>query len=139
MKKEKDLSTILLDIILFVASKLKYENQIKLLTSIPYFFILFITFLLIKVFGYSVLIYEIIFLSFAYYYYKKSNGIIFTFNFIEIPILFNTPKRKNSLRFVCISDTHNKTDELELPEGDVLLHSGDFTLEGKTEEGKKIF
>jgi len=34
-----------------------------------------------------------------------------------------------SVRFVCISDTHGRHDDLSplLPEGDVLLHAGDFT------------
>ena len=37
------------------------------------------------------------------------------------------PKQPNTIRFVCISDTHNKTKSLKVPEGDVLLHSGDFS------------
>ena len=39
---------------------------------------------------------------------------------------FDTEKKDNSVRFVCISDTHNKTKNLhnELPEGDVLIHAG---------------
>jgi len=37
-----------------------------------------------------------------------------------------------ALRFVCVSDTHGKEAELTklLPEGDVLLHGGDFTMAG---------
>ncbi|RXW15685.1 hypothetical protein EST38_g10167 [Candolleomyces aberdarensis] len=38
-------------------------------------------------------------------------------------------------RFVCISDTHCKT--FEVPDGDVLLHSGDLTKVGRTVEMKK--
>jgi len=37
---------------------------------------------------------------------------------------------KKVVRFVCISDTHCKTDNLHLPEGDVLIHAGDFTKLG---------
>jgi len=43
----------------------------------------------------------------------------------------NLKKQKaDSVRFVLISDTHNRTDELHLPEGDILLHAGDFTMFG---------
>ncbi len=39
------------------------------------------------------------------------------------------------MRLVCISDTHEKHEELgELPAGDVLIHAGDATLMG--EEGR---
>lgn len=39
------------------------------------------------------------------------------------------------LIFVCISDTHCKHEDLgELPKGDVLLVSGDFTQEGRPSE-----
>lgn len=34
------------------------------------------------------------------------------------------------MRLVCISDTHNQHDRLELPEGDVLIHAGDWTGTG---------
>lgn len=34
------------------------------------------------------------------------------------------------MRIVCISDTHNKHREIDLPEGDVLIHAGDFTNRG---------
>lgn len=33
-------------------------------------------------------------------------------------------------RFVCISDTHTYHDRISLPEGDVLIHSGDFSFTG---------
>lgn len=33
----------------------------------------------------------------------------------------------NKLRFVCISDTHLKHRSLTMPEGDVLIHAGDFS------------
>ena len=35
-------------------------------------------------------------------------------------------------RFVLISDTHNQRPSL--PDGDILLHAGDFTLFGKLQE-----
>lgn len=37
---------------------------------------------------------------------------------------------RRRVRFVCISDTHNKHRDVTLPPGDVLLHAGDFTLHG---------
>ncbi|CAI4227241.1 unnamed protein product [Auanema sp. JU1783] len=44
----------------------------------------------------------------------------------------NTPIFENKIRFVCISDTHSKLDELipTIPDGDVLIHAGDFTNGG---------
>lgn len=44
-------------------------------------------------------------------------------------------RRPGFVRFVCISDTHKRHREFDtLPEGDVLLHAGDFTLAGKIEQ-----
>jgi len=39
-------------------------------------------------------------------------------------------------RFVILSDTHSRVHEIEseIPSGDVLIHAGDFTNEGKKEE-----
>ena len=52
------------------------------------------------------------------------------------PMKHSTKKPENYLRFVCISDTHNKTDQMVLPKGDVLLHAGDFTQVGGEAEVK---
>jgi predicted phosphodiesterase len=38
------------------------------------------------------------------------------------------------LRLVCLSDTHNRHDHLRVPDGDVLLHAGDFTGRGTPRE-----
>lgn len=46
------------------------------------------------------------------------------------PIPWDTPKPEGHTRFVCISDTHNKTEGLKIPDGDVLLHGGDFSMVG---------
>ena len=41
--------------------------------------------------------------------------------------------------FVCVSDTHNLHGTLPtLPQGDVLLHAGDFTMRGKPEEVQRF-
>lgn len=38
------------------------------------------------------------------------------------------------MRIVLISDTHNKHDEVILPDGDILIHSGDATIMGTSPE-----
>lgn len=38
------------------------------------------------------------------------------------------------MRLVAISDTHGRHAELTLPEGDVLIHTGDFSRRGRVEE-----
>ena len=44
------------------------------------------------------------------------------------------PVKEGFLRFVCLSDTHNKHLQIkDLPKGDVLLHAGDFTYGGEPE------
>lgn len=43
-------------------------------------------------------------------------------------------KSGNTLKVVHISDTHGKHQELCLPEGDVLIHSGDFSVYAIDEE-----
>lgn len=39
-----------------------------------------------------------------------------------------------NMKLVCISDTHNKHDKLDIPDGDVLVHAGDATMLGTDEE-----
>jgi 3',5'-cyclic AMP phosphodiesterase CpdA len=43
------------------------------------------------------------------------------------------------IRIVCISDTHNAApgEGYTLPEGDVLIHAGDFTNQGSRSEMTK--
>jgi Icc-related predicted phosphoesterase len=38
------------------------------------------------------------------------------------------------MKIVCISDTHDKHNQVSLPEGDVLVHAGDLTMSGKMTE-----
>ncbi|MEM9380697.1 MAG: metallophosphatase domain-containing protein [Planctomycetota bacterium] len=38
------------------------------------------------------------------------------------------------MRIVCLSDTHGLHDEVVVPDGDVLLHSGDLTARGNPDE-----
>ena len=35
-----------------------------------------------------------------------------------------------TLRVVCLADTHGRHDELVVPDGDMLIHAGDFTSRG---------
>ncbi|KAF0684025.1 Aste57867_23946 [Aphanomyces stellatus] len=35
-----------------------------------------------------------------------------------------------TLRFVCVSDTHGKHDQVDVPDGDVFIHAGDFSNTG---------
>lgn len=37
-------------------------------------------------------------------------------------------------RVVCISDTHNKHSQIIIPDGDILIHAGDFTYSGSLTE-----
>jgi predicted phosphohydrolase len=39
-------------------------------------------------------------------------------------------------RFVCLSDTHSKHSKIEVPDGDVLIHAGDFCHFGTPEESR---
>ncbi|RUS21884.1 Metallo-dependent phosphatase-like protein [Endogone sp. FLAS-F59071] len=41
-------------------------------------------------------------------------------------------KQPNTIRFVCMSDTHNNIKyDFQIPEGDVFIHAGDLTRTGK--------
>ncbi|MEO0650595.1 MAG: metallophosphoesterase, partial [Planctomycetota bacterium] len=42
------------------------------------------------------------------------------------------------IRIVCLSDTHSTHDSLEVPDGDLLLHAGDFTKRGKPVEVERF-
>ncbi|KAJ0397291.1 hypothetical protein ATCC90586_008806 [Pythium insidiosum] len=50
--------------------------------------------------------------------------------------LYSTPQQKGTLRVVCISDTHGKHRNVQVPDGDVLIHCGDFTDRGTHKEIK---
>ncbi len=38
------------------------------------------------------------------------------------------------MKIVCISDTHNCNEQIAVPDGDILIHSGDATVRGTHEE-----
>ena len=53
------------------------------------------------------------------------------------PFDVNATISPDKVRFVCISDTHNvaeKQGRMKIPDGDVLLHAGDFTVYGTPDE-----
>uniref|UniRef100_A0A4W5MK85 Metallophosphoesterase domain containing 1 n=1 Tax=Hucho hucho TaxID=62062 RepID=A0A4W5MK85_9TELE len=54
------------------------------------------------------------------------------------PLPHDTPKPPGYTRFVCISDTHSRTDAIQMPYGDVFIHAGDFTELGLPSEVKKF-
>jgi len=53
------------------------------------------------------------------------------------PVFPESEKESGHVRFVLISDTHNHVD-LDLPPGDVLIHTGDFTNTGTPVEIEKF-
>lgn len=60
---------------------------------------------------------------------EKEKKIFFSFR-------LNAPINEHKVRFVCISDTHEKLEEILpiIPDGDVLIHAGDFTNYGDVGE-----
>uniref|UniRef100_A0AAV2LDX1 Uncharacterized protein n=1 Tax=Knipowitschia caucasica TaxID=637954 RepID=A0AAV2LDX1_KNICA len=50
----------------------------------------------------------------------------------------DAPKPPGFTRFVLTSDTHSRTDSLQMPYGDVLIHAGDFTELGLPSEVHKF-
>jgi len=59
---------------------------------------------------------------------KKTKGIVGVWEAGTEPI-----QAPNTTRFVCVSDTHEMEDQIQVPNGDVLLHAGDFTYTGSHE------
>jgi Icc-related predicted phosphoesterase len=47
-------------------------------------------------------------------------------------------KPEGCVRVVCISDTHNFHDSINLPDGDILIHSGDYSFYGTLDETTKF-
>lgn len=52
------------------------------------------------------------------------------------PLSHDTPIDPTKLRCVCMSDTHNRTARMQLavPEGDIFIHAGDFSMVGRPRE-----
>lgn len=45
----------------------------------------------------------------------------------------------SKIRVVCLSDTHNDLDLIKVPDGDLLIHAGDATINGTVNEMGKFF
>lgn len=45
----------------------------------------------------------------------------------------------SKIRIVCISDTHGKHGYVDVPDGDVVIHAGDFSMMGRPSEIKDFF
>ncbi|XP_006819300.1 metallophosphoesterase domain-containing protein 1-like [Saccoglossus kowalevskii] len=53
------------------------------------------------------------------------------------PLATSELRKEGYTRFVCVSDTHSKTDHRmmpPIPDGDILLHAGDFTMHSGVSE-----
>jgi len=42
------------------------------------------------------------------------------------------------MKFICLADTHNRHNNIEVPDGDVLLVAGDFTMMGRPKNIRKF-
>lgn len=42
------------------------------------------------------------------------------------------------MRIVCVSDTHGKHKNTHVPDGDILVHAGDVTLDGSLEDAEEF-
>lgn len=42
------------------------------------------------------------------------------------------------MRIICLSDTHNCNEQIDVPDGDILIHPGDATITGTIEEIKRF-
>ena len=53
---------------------------------------------------------------------------------ISTDFLFTNFYKPDRMRLVCLADTHNLHHEVPIPDGDVLIHAGDFTDAGTRNE-----
>lgn len=49
--------------------------------------------------------------------------------FLYVPV--RAPRANKKTRVVCISDTHSKHRQIQIPEADILIHAGDITISGE--------
>ena len=52
----------------------------------------------------------------------------------RVDVKLKEKRDDGTVRIVLISDTHNRHKMLEMPEGDILIHAGDFTNNGTEQE-----
>lgn len=58
-------------------------------------------------------------------------GVIKKDQVFEPPLSSTNSRSADCTRIVCISDTHGKHRDVQLPPGDILIHAGDFTKSGE--------
>ena len=59
---------------------------------------------------------------------------------IDCELKLNASISETFMRVVCISDTHSRieTSEIEIPEGDIIIHAGDFSNTGALKQVRKF-
>ena len=55
-------------------------------------------------------------------------------NFGSNLIPYEDMNHENKARVICVSDTHNRHRELNIPRGDIFIHAGDITQKGTLHE-----
>jgi hypothetical protein len=50
-----------------------------------------------------------------------------------------TTRKPLGIKIVCLSDTHSHHRDLEVPDGDLLIHAGDFTIARSTSDPDDFF
>ena len=65
---------------------------------------------------------------------KKESKTVDNESVTQVDVKVAKKRDYGLVRIVLISDTHNKHEKLEMPEGDVLIHAGDFTNVGTEQE-----
>jgi hypothetical protein len=56
-----------------------------------------------------------------------------SFDIIDFPKSIdynNNPKKYKPISIIVVSDTHNKYENLDIPDSDILIHCCDFTNKG---------
>ena len=65
---------------------------------------------------------------------KKESKTVDNESVTQVDVKVAEKRDDGLVRIVLISDTHNKHEKLEMPEGDLLIHAGDFTNTGTEQE-----
>ena len=56
------------------------------------------------------------------------------FALVNVKLNDLNPAEENGVKIICISDTHGKHHDMDIPDGDILIHAGDFTMLGLISE-----
>ncbi|KAL3669929.1 hypothetical protein V7S43_005303 [Phytophthora oleae] len=111
----------------------------QIMTCIAYGFVLLLllaVFVIFLIFGYfvAIVVSLLLLLVGIRWFYRNGVGVLgwtspwLLNSSVVISYLRSDPQQKGTLRVVCISDTHAKHRNLKnTPDGDILLHCGDFT------------